>query len=109
MSEDKITYKDIEEYDNLFSMAPPILLKRFARKNTNLVLKFQSVILSHINTLNVEQKRKLDLILNMTVDELQGLMKEAYLKTNKKQYKILSDSKYKPFIENNINELRKIV
>ena len=109
MSEDKITYKDIEEYENLFSMAPPFLLERFARKNKNLVFKFKSPILSHINNLNEEQKRKLDLILRMTVEEIQGLMKEAYLKTNKKQYKILSNAKYKQFIEDNLNEIRKLI
>ncbi len=109
MGEDEITYKDIEEYDSLFSLAPSFLLERFARKNTNLVLKFHSSIQSHLDKLDETHKKKLDIILDTDVDRLQALLHEAYLKTNKKQYKILANPKYKYFIEFNLNEIRKMV
>lgn len=109
MSEDKITYKDVREYESLFKLAPALLLERFARKNKNVVSKFQSQILSHLKNLNDEQKMKLNLILMMEVVELQAIMREAYMKTKIRQYRILANPKYREFIEINLNELRKLV
>ena len=37
------------------------------------------------------------------------MMEDAYEKSNMKQYKILSNPKYREFVELNINELRKIL
>ena len=93
MGSDKITYIDVKEYESLFMLVPPFLLERFAKKNRNLVLKFKSTINNHLANLSIEQKNKLDIILNMDADELQSIMGEAYMKSNKKQYKILSNPK----------------
>ena len=109
MFEDKITYNDIEEYEKLFSLTPPFLLERFAKKNTNIVLKFKSNIEGFLSGMDENHKHKLDIVLNSPVDELQGLMNEAYKHSNKKQYKILANPKYKQFIELNLNELEKIL
>ena len=109
MSDEKLSYMDVREYESLFKLAPPFLLERFAKKNSNIVLKFKSQILSHINNLSEEQKDKLDLILRTEIIELQALMNEAYLRTRIKQYKILANPKYKKFIEDNLNELRKLI
>ena len=79
--DDKITYDDVKEYESIFKMAPSFLLERFARKNTNFVLKFQSQIQSHLNNLSQDQKDKLDLILRTDVVILQQIMYEAYLKS----------------------------
>lgn len=106
--EKKITYKDIKEHEKLFTLAPPFLLEAFAKKNTNLVLKFKSAIQSHIDNLSDIERDKLDLILQMEVQQLQELMAHAYKMTSMKQYKILSNPKYKKFIEDNINEIRKM-
>lgn len=107
--EDKLTYKDVEEYEHLLRLAPPFLLKRFAKKNSNLVNKFKPRVQSYLNSLNDNQKKKLDILLVTDVDDLQKLMGEAYAESNKKQFKILADPKNKEFIELNINELRKMV
>lgn len=109
MSEDKLTYSDIHDYESLFTMAPPFLLESFAKRNSNLVLKFKPTIQPYINNLTSEQKHKLDLILNSDVGELQAILYEAFLKTNKKQFKILADPKYRDFIELNLNEIRQMV
>ena len=109
MSDDKITYSDVEEYEKFFSLLPPFLLERFAKKNTNLVLKFKSQVQSLINGLNENEKIKLDIVLNTDTDELQGLMNEAYEHVGKKQYKILANPNYKEFVETNLNELHKMV
>lgn len=109
MSEDKITYSDVKEYESLFQLAPSFLIERFAKKNTNLVLKFESKIKGYINNLTAEQKSKLEIILNSDVDELQSVMREAYEKTGKKQFKILANPNYRQFIENNISELKRII
>lgn len=109
MDENEISYDDIRDYEALFTLAPSFLLERFARKNKNLVLKFKPTIESHLSNLNDEQKDKLDLILNAEVDELQSILHEAYMKSNKKQYEILANPKYKQFIELNLGEIHKIV
>lgn len=107
--DDEITYDDVREYEGLFTLAPSFLLERFAKRNSNLVLKFKSVIESHLGDLDDDQKNKLDIILNSEVSQLQDIMHEAYLKTNIKQYKILSNPEYGDFIKSNLDELRKII
>lgn len=109
MSGKKITYADVREYEKLFTLAPAFLMERFAKRNSNIVLKFKSQIKSHLANLNEDQKNKLDIILKTETDELQKIMVEAYSKTNIKQYKILANPKYKEFIENNLGEIRKLV
>ena len=109
MSEDKITYADVNEYEKFFTLVPPFLLERFAKKNTNIVSKFKSKAESFLAKMNDHQKSKLDIVLNSDIDELQAIMAEAYEKSNNKQYKILAIPKYKPFVENNLNEVRKMI
>ena len=109
MGENEITYADIKEYESLFTLEPSFLLERFAKRNSNLVLKFKSTIESHIDNLNDDQKNKLDIILKTDVEDLQNILYEAYMKSNKKQYKILANPEYKDFIEFNLDEIRKMV
>ena len=109
MTEDKITYADVEEYQMLFALAPPFLLEIFARRATDLVLKFKPIIQSYMDNLNDVQKNKLDIILSTDVDELQSVMWEAYQKTNIKQYEILANPEYKDFIKDNLDKIRKMV
>lgn len=105
----KITYEDVAQHQHLFSLMPSFLLERMAKKNSNLVKKFESSIHSYLAKLNDAQRNKLDIVLSSDVDELQAVMHEAYSKTNKKHFKILANPKYKEFIVLNIDELRKIV
>lgn len=106
---EKITYDDVDEYNYLFTLVPSFVLERMARKNSNLVAKFKSTIQSYLYNLTSDQRNKLNIILESDVSELQDVMHEAYLKTNKKQYKILADSNYKQFIELNLDELRAMI
>ena len=106
--DDEITYRDVLEYQNLFMLVPSFVMERMAKRNSNLVLKFKSTIESHMASLNDEQKNKLKIILASDVEDLQEIMNEAYLKTNKKQYKVLANPEYKNFIEKNLNELKKM-
>ena len=62
MSEEKITYDDIKEFEDLFTLAPPFILERFAKKNTNFVLKFKSKAQSFIDGLNDEQMEKFNIM-----------------------------------------------
>ncbi|AMD17441.1 hypothetical protein TL18_05050 [Methanobrevibacter sp. YE315] len=109
MSEDKITYNDVEEYGSLFTLAPPFLLEMFAKKNTDLVSKFESVIESYMDNLTDDQRMKLDLVLSSEIEHLQGIMAEAYRITNKKQYHILANPKYSQFIEENLEGIRRLI
>lgn len=107
--ENKITYDDLKEHAHLFTLAPPFVLKVMAKKNSNLVIKFKSTIESHLDKLNDNQKSKLNILLNSDVDELQNLLRKAYIQTKMKQYEILSDPKNRDFIELNLDELRKLI
>lgn len=106
---DRITYDDVREYESLFTLAPPFLLERFARKNTNLARKFSSVIKSYMAGLTDDQRHKLDIILDSDVGELQAIMDESYKRTGKKQFRILANPKYKSFIGDNLGEIRKMI
>ena len=107
--EEKITCDDILDYFDLFLLAPPFVLEMMAKKNSNLVSKFKSQVQSNLNNMDEEHLRKLHIILNSDVEDLQLLMAEAYQKFGKKQFKILANPKYKGFIEMNIGELKKLV
>lgn len=109
MSGDKLSYDDVKEYEKFFTLIPSFLLERFAKKNTNMVAKFKSKVESFMANMNENQKNKLDIVLNSDVDELQSIMVEAYSLSNKKQYKVLANPKYKQFIEDNLDEIRKMV
>ena len=107
MSE-KLSYDDVKQYEHLFSLVPSFMLERMAKKNRNLVDKFKSKIQPRLESLSDNQRNKYEMILNSDVDELQSIMAEAYEKTDKKQYKILANPKYRKFIETNIEELKKL-
>ena len=109
MSEEKITYADVEEYQSLFTLAPSFLLETFAKRNSNLVLKFKSIIGSYMDSLTDIQQEKLDIILSTDIDELQKIMNEAYQRTNIKQYKVLANPNYKQFINDNLDEIRSLL
>lgn len=109
MSENKITIDDVKSYEKFFSLIPSFLLERYAKKNTNLVLKFKSKVESYLSKISDGQRHKLDILLNSDVEDLQSVMDEAYQNTNKKQYKILANPKYKEFIETNIDEVRQMI
>lgn len=109
MTDDKITYEDVREYETLFTLAPSFLLERFAKRNTNLVAKFKPIIRNYMDGLTPDQKNKLDIILSSRTEELQSIMNEAYMKRNLKQYKILADPKYRQFIEDNLDGIRQMI
>ena len=106
---DGVSYDDVMEYNHLFTMVPPFILKMMINKNSNIVSKYKSKIQYYIDDLDDEQRSKLDIILGSDIDELQLIMDEAYRKTNKLQYKILADPNSKEFIEKNLGELRQMI
>lgn len=109
MENNRITYMDVEEYQSLFTLAPAFLLEGFARANTNLASKFRPVLQSYMDNLTDIQKQKLDIILSSDTDELQSVMKEAYIRTDIKQYDILANPNYKQFITDNLDEIRDMI
>ena len=106
---DKLTYEDVKPYEELFTAMPAFLLERFAKRKSNFVVKFKSKVESFLAGLDDDQKKKLDIVLNSDIDELQAVMAEAYEKTNIKQYKVLANPNYKEFIELNLNEIEKML
>lgn len=109
MAEDKITFEDVKEYEGLFSIAPSFILESMIRRNSNLVSKFKGPVKSYLNKLTPEQRHKLAIILDSEISELQDIMEESYQKTRKRQFKLLASSQATPFIEKNLEELKKLV
>ncbi len=109
MSEDKITYEDIQRYEFVLAKVPSLLLGTMIRRNSNLISKFESQIVPRLKSLNETQRKHMDIVLNSEVSEIQELLREAYEKSGKKQYKQLSEEKAAKFIESNLSELKKIV
>lgn len=107
--DEKITLDDIEKYQHLINKIPAFLLGRMAKKNSSIVKKFQSRVKSYIDKLCDSERKKLDILLNSDVDDLQDVLNEAYQKSGKKQYKILADPSNRQFIESNIEDLKKII
>ena len=104
----EITCDDVLAFEHLFSMVPAFVLERMAKRNTNLVSKFESKIVPRLQNLNDDHKNKLDFILNSDIEVLQTLMDEAYQKSGKKQFRTLANPNYKQFIEQNLDEIRKL-
>ena len=109
MNEDMITYDDIKEYESLFTLTPSLLLERFAKRNTNLVSKFNSKIQAKLDSLTEIQRKKLIIVLESDIEELQAMMNDAFIRSNIKQYKILANPEYREFIKTNLDEIRKMV
>lgn len=105
----EITCDDVLEYQDLFKLAPPFILKRMAKKNSNLVKKFEPKVREYMNNLNDDHMEKLHILLNSDIDDIQSLMNEAYTKSDKKQFKILGDPSNREFIKINIDELSKML
>ena len=109
MENRKLTYEDVKPYEGLVSKIPTLILKRMISKNSNLVTKFESVILANLDNLDSEQKEQLNLVLESDVDELQALSAESYEKSGIKAFKLMADPNCKDFIELNITELKKLM
>ena len=65
---EKITYDDVQEFEKFFKLVPSFLLERYAKKNTNIVLKFKSKVQSFIDNLDDEHKKMFDKLLEYGSD-----------------------------------------
>ena len=104
-----ITCEDVLQYEHLASMVPAFVLQRMAKRNSNLVSKFESKIKPRLENLSEDHKNKLNFALNSNVSDLQKIMDEAFKRTDKKQFEILANPDNAEFIEINLDELRKLL
>jgi len=101
-----ITEDDVIATLNIFTMVPSLLLVRWVSQNKNLVKTFQGQVLFYKDQLSSKDRQKVEKILKMPVNELQLILNKAYLRTHKKQLKILSSPQARPFITTNLEELK---
>lgn len=106
---DKLTCDDVMKYEHLVSKVPAFVLEKMAKRKSNLVSKFESQIRPRLETLGDANREKLEVVLNSDVSDLQAVLNEAYEKSGKKQFKILANPKYAEFIEQNLDEVRKML
>lgn len=66
---DKITCDDVLKYEHLTSKVPAFLLGRMAKRNSNLVSKFESQIRLRIGNLDENSEHLLNVILNSDVSD----------------------------------------
>ncbi len=104
-----ITEDDVLSTLNMFTMVPSLLLARWVSQNKNLVKTFEGQILLYKDQLSPEDRQKVEKILKMPVNELQLILDKAYLRTHKKQLKILSSPQARPFITTNLGELKRLI
>lgn len=105
----EITEKDVIDTLDIFTKVPSILLKRWISKKSNLVKSFEGQVVSYSAKLSIEDKYKVEKVLEMPINELQTVLNKAYHQTGKKQLKILADPSAKDFIRTNLQELKKVL
>jgi hypothetical protein len=105
----KITEDDVIDALDLFTRVPSIILRRWVSKESNIVKSFHGQLESYKNRLSDQDMVRVEMVMEMPVDEMQAILKRAYNRTGKKQLKILADPKAKPFIILNMEEGRKIL
>ena len=105
----EINEDDIRGLLSMFERVPPFLLKIAVSRNMNAVKSFESQIEDYKSQLTDEDRLKIRKIIEMPIPELQKLLNKVYLKTNYKQFKILSNAKAEPFLALNLQELKKVL
>ena len=109
MFQENITEEDVLEVMDLFFKVPVILLKIAISNNMNAVRKFEDQIVSYKDKLSLKDIEKIELVTEMPVDKIQEILLNVYIKTGKKQFKLLSDPKAQKFISINLKELKKVL
>lgn len=104
-----ITEEDVVGLMDNFTKVPSFILKRMVSRNLNVVKSFESQIKAYKCQLTDMELLKIEKVMNMPVPELQVILYNAYVSTNKKQLQILADSNAVSFIEKNLNELEKVL
>lgn len=105
----EITEQDVLQLMDQFTRVPPLLLKLVVSGNSNVITSFRGQIEDYKNSLSQGDMLKIRKVMDMPTEELQEVLKRAYLQTHQEQLKILADRKAKPFIEKNLLELEKIL
>ena len=105
----EITEKDVVDMMDLFTKVPPLMLKMVVSRNSNVVKRFESQIENYRSKLSDSDTAKIEKVLEMPIPELQEILNRAYDETHQKQLKILADPKAEPFIEKNLQELKKLL
>jgi hypothetical protein len=106
---DDVTEQDVLEMMDLFTRVPALMLKTLVIRQVNVVDTFQDQIMSYKNELSSEDLQKIDKVIKMPVPQLQEILLRAHQERPIKQLKILSDPGAAPFIELNLEELRKVL
>ncbi|MDD3753749.1 MAG: hypothetical protein PHQ17_04205 [Methanobacterium sp.] len=104
-----VTEEDVISLVDVFTRAPPLMLKMVVKGNKNVVGSFESLVREYKVNLSDEELLKIEKVMDMPVSELQEILKKAYNETGQKQLKILADPKSEDFIRKNLDELRKII
>lgn len=107
--ETEITEEDVIGLMDQFTKVPPLLLKMIVSGNSNVVNSFQGQIEDYKDSLSPEEMAKIKKVLEMPVEDLQEILRGAYLETKQEQLKILADPKAQPFIRKNLQGLEKIL
>lgn len=108
-NEVRVTEEDVISLMDVFTRVPPLMLKMVVNGNMNVVKSFESQIREYRINLTEEELLKIEKVMDMTVPELQEILKKAYNETGQKQLKILANPKSENFIRENLKELRMIM
>jgi hypothetical protein len=84
-----ITEEDVVGLMDNFTKVPSFILKRMVSRNLNVVKSFESQIKAYKCQLTDMELLKIEKVMNMPVPELQVILYNAYVSTNKKQCLLL--------------------
>ena len=104
-----IKEKDVAALLRLLRKFPPFVFNSYISSNINAVKEFDKTIKENTSHLTDDDLKEIRIIIEMPIPELQNVLNELYLITKLEQFKILADPKAVPFIELNLEELKKIL
>lgn len=105
----EIKEKDARKLLRMLERIPPFLINQYISKDINAVKEFEDQIEKYEGQLTDEDLLKIRKILEMSVPELQNLLKKLYVETDLEQFKVLADAEAEPFLALNLKELRRVL
>ncbi|MDI9436603.1 MAG: hypothetical protein QM405_00820 [Euryarchaeota archaeon] len=106
---EKLTPQDVLEVLDLFTRVPSLMLKALVIRQVNVVETFHEEVETYKKNLRPEDLAKIETVISTPTPQLQEILGQAYQEQPVKQLKILMDPGARPFLDRNLEALKKII
>ncbi|HNS25368.1 MAG TPA: hypothetical protein PKK85_04790 [Methanobacteriaceae archaeon] len=106
---EKLTPQDVLEVLDLFTRVPSLMLKALVIRQVNVVETFHEEVETYKKNLRPEDLAKIETVISTPTPQLQEIIGQAYQEQPVKQLKILMDPGARPFLDRNLEALKKII